>query len=170
MSSDPIVDRPGIPSGYGTPKHRRGLLPWSHVVERLTAAPVYWLATVGRGGRPRIRPLDGTFVDGVLYVGGSTETAWVRDLLENPHVSVSLDGGSDVVIIEGEAEHMAGRVPGDLAERLAAASNAKYPQYGMTAAAYGGPGMFGIRPHWAIAWTSFPKDVTRFRVPGPPAL
>lgn len=165
MQPDPIVDRPAIPAEYGTPKDRTGLLPWSHVVGRLTEAPVYWLATVGRGGRPRTRPLDGTFVDGVLYVGGSTETAWVRDLLANPYVSVSLDGGADVVIVEGEAEHMEGRVSRDLAERLAAASNAKYPQYGMTADAYGGAGMFGIRPRWAIAWTAFPKDVTRFRFP-----
>jgi hypothetical protein len=39
----------------------------------------------------------------------------------------------------------------------------------MTADAYGGPGMFGIRPRWAIAWKSFPKDVTRFRFPDSPA-
>lgn len=163
MTSGPIADRPAIPAEYSAPNDRTSLLPWSHVVGRLSAAPVYWLAPVGRGGRPRIRPLDGAFLDGALYVGGSTGTALVRDLLANPYVSVSVEAGSDVVILEGDAEHMEGRVPRDLAEQLAAASNSKDPRYGMTADAYGGAGMFGIRPRWAVAWTAFPNDATRFR-------
>jgi hypothetical protein len=69
----------------------------------------------------------------------------------------------EAVILEGEAELLESGVAPDLAERLAAASNAKYPQYGMTAASYRGPGPFAIRTRFALAWTSFPKDVTRFR-------
>ena len=72
-----------------------------------------------------MRPLDGLYVDGVLYVGGSPETRWPRPA--NPHVAVHLDDGSDAVILEGEAELLHGVSP-ELARRLAAASNEKYPE------------------------------------------
>ena len=82
--------------------------------------------------------------------------------MANPHVSVHLDGVDDVVIVEGEAELMMGADP-ELAERLAAASNAKFPEYGMTAESYKGPGPFAIRPRNVVAWTNFATDPTRFR-------
>ena len=166
MASEPEIDRPGIPAEYGVATDTAGLLPWSHVVRRLTDAPVYWLATIGRSGTPRVRPVDGTFVDGVLYLGGSVETAWVRDLLEHPKVSVHLEGAEkmDVLVLEGEAEHLEGQVPRELGERLAAATYAKYPQYGAVSAdSYGRAGSFRIRPTWAVAATDFAKNPTRFR-------
>jgi hypothetical protein len=101
------------------------------------------------------------YVDGVLYVGGSPETRWVRELAANPHVSVHLDGGQDVVIVDGEAEVLQANSV-EFAERLAAASNAKYPEYGMTAASFEGPGPIAIRPRKVVAWTDFMKDPTRF--------
>jgi hypothetical protein len=159
----PTADRPTVPKEYGVPKHAKDLVPWSHVEERLTAATVYWVATSGPGGMPRVRPVDGIYVDGVLYVGGSPKTRWARDLEANPQVAVHLDDGYDAVILEGEARLLAAGVDPETAERLAAASNAKYPQYGVTAADYSGPGPYAIRPRVAFAWTSFPKDVTRFR-------
>jgi hypothetical protein len=159
----PTADRPQVPREYGVPRHANDLVPWSHVEERLTAATVYWVATSGPGGLPRVRPVDGIYVDGVLYVGGSPKTRWARDLEANPQVAVHLDDGQDAVILEGEAHLLEAGVDPETAERLAAASNAKYPQYGMTAANYSGPGPYAIRPRVAFAWTSFPKDVTRFR-------
>jgi hypothetical protein len=168
VATEPIIDRPGIPAEYGVATASAGLLPWSHVVERLTDARVYWIATSGRGGRPRVRPIDGTFVDGVLYVGGSPETAWVRDLRVTPSVSVHLDGGDpmDVVIVEGDAEWLEPPVDPGLAERLAAATSAKYPQYGVQAPeVYRDQGAWAIRPTWAVAWTDFARNPTRFRFP-----
>jgi len=163
-SEGPTVDRPRIPAEYGVPTSTDQLVEWSHVERRLAEARVYWVATSGSGGRPTVRPLDGLYVDGVIYVGGSPETRWVRDLTANPQVSVHLDGGDDAVIVEGEAELMMG-ADDELAERLAAVSNAKYPQYRMTAASYKGPGPFAIRIRKVIAWTDFFKDPTRFRFP-----
>ena len=159
----PIADRPRIPAEYGVPAHTKGLLAWSDVEPRWIDATVYWVATSGPGGIPRVRPLDGLFVDGRLYVGGSPETRWARDLETNPHVSVHLDGGMDVAILEGEAVLLEDGVGPELAERLAAESNRKYPQYGMTPESYAGPGPFVIRPRTALAWKAFPRDVTRFR-------
>jgi hypothetical protein len=158
----PTADRPVIPREYGIPTTIDGLLPWAHVDDRLADATVYWLVTVGPGGAPRVRPLDGLWLDGVLYVGGSPETGWVRDLAANPRVSVHLDGGSDVAILEGAAEILDHGVPRPVAERLAAMSQRKYPQYGMKADSYAGPGPIAIRPAKAFGWTSFPADVTRY--------
>ena len=160
----PTVDRPRIPKGYGIPKDTKGLLPWSHVEQRLTDAKVFWLATIGPGGRPYVRPVDGLYVDGLIYVGGSPETRWVRNLEANPEASINLDGGYDVVILEGTVESQA--PDHELAERLAVASNEKYPEYGMKPSNYEGPGVRAFRARVAYAWKSFPKDVTRFRFEG----
>jgi hypothetical protein len=122
---------------------------------------VYWLVTVGKGGRPRVRPIDGVYLEGVIYVGGSPETWWVREVTANPHVSVHLDGVDDVVIADGEAEIMTS-TPRDLAERLAAASNAKFPEYRMTAEVYQRRGAIAIRLRKVIAWSDITKDPTRF--------
>ena len=157
----PRVDRPEIPREYGTWKATEHV-EWGHVEDRLTADRVYWIATVGQGGRPRVRPIDGVYVDGAVYVGGSPKTRWVRELAANPHVSVHLDGLGEVVVVEGEAEVLAG-VDDELAGRLAVASNAKYPEYGMTPEFYSASGAIAITPRKVIAWTEITKDPTRFR-------
>lgn len=166
-ATEPIAERPIIPREYGIPRTTAGLLAWRHVEERLAAAKVYWIATSGPGGRPRVRPVDGLYLDGTLYVGGSPATRWARDLEANPQVAVHLDDGSDVVILEGTAELLEHGVGPELAQRLAAISNEKYPEYGVTAADYAGPGPYAIRPAVGFGWTSFPKDVTRFRFDEP---
>ena len=169
--TEPIVDRPRIPAEYGVATGTRALLPWSHVVRRLTDAPIYWIATVGRGGRPRVRPIDGTFVDGVLYVGGSPETAWVRDLTANGAVSVNLDGAErmDVVIVEGDAEwleppHRSGAGRRSWQPRRTRSTRSTACQTADDVRKRRAPGRSG--PTWAVAWTDFAKNPTRFRFPG----
>ena len=160
----PRVDRPAIPAEYGVAKATE-FVEWSHVEDRLANDRVYWIATVASGGRPRIRPVDGMYLDGTIYVGGSPETRWVREVADNPHVSVHLDGVDDVVIVEGEAEILTG-MDDDLAGRVAAASNAKFPEYGMTAATYQKTGAIAIRPRKVITWSDITKNPTRFRFDG----
>jgi len=157
----PQIDRPAIPAEYGASKASE-FVDWSHVEDRLVGDRVYWIATVGRGGRPRVRPVDGVYVDGVIYVGGSGETRWVREAGANRHVSLHLDGVDDVIIVEGEADVLK-RVAEDLAERLAVASNAKYPEYEMTPAFYKSNGAIAIRLRKVITWTDITKNPTRFR-------
>jgi general stress protein 26 len=159
--SKPRIDRPEIPAEYGTSKATEHV-EWSRIEDRLTRDRVYWLATVGPGGRPRVRPIDAVYLEGVIYVGGSPATRWVQEVAENQHVSVHLDDVDDVLIVEGDAEILAS-VETELAERLAAASNAKFPEYGMTAAVYVSRGAIAIRPRKVIAWTDISKDPTRFR-------
>lgn len=159
----PIAERPRIPADYGMPKTTDGLLAWADVEVRLRDTRVVWLATAGPDGRPRVRPVDALFVDGRLYVGGSPETRWARDLEANPEVSAHLDG-DDVVIVEGVATVLEHGVGPELAEKLASESKRKFPEYGMTAESYrAGPGPFEIRPRAVFAWKAFPKDLTKFR-------
>ena len=157
----PRVDRPRIPASYGTSR-ATAFVEWSHVEERLAADRVYWLAAVGADGRPRVRPIDGLYLDGVIYVGGSGETRWVHDVEANRAVSLHLDGVDDVVLIEGDAEVLKGLDAG-LAQGLAAASNAKFPEYKMTADFYRRNGAIAIRLRKVIAWTDITRDPTRFR-------
>jgi len=157
----PRIDRPEIPAEYGVTKATEHV-EWTRVEDRLNHDRVYWIATVGSGGRPRVRPIDGLYLEGVIYVGGSPETRWVQELRTNPHVSVHLDDIDDVLIVEGDAEALSAVDP-ELAGRLAAASNAKFPEYGMTAQFYVSNGAIAIRPRKVIAWTDITKDPTRFR-------
>ena len=152
----PTIDRPAIPAEYGVTKATE-FVDWKHVEDRFEADRVYWIATVGNGGRPRIRPIDGLYLDGAIYVGGSPETRWVQEVRANRHVSIHLDGVDDVVIIDGVAETLR-NVDDDLAERLAAASNAKFPEYGMTAAFYKTNGAIAVRLRKVIAWTDFTPE------------
>jgi hypothetical protein len=36
QSVTPKIDRPLMPKQYGLPKHKKGLLPWSYIVEQMT--------------------------------------------------------------------------------------------------------------------------------------
>ena len=157
----PRVDRPAIPPEYGTSKATE-YLDWSHVEDRFNADRVYWLVTVAPDGRPRVRPVDGLFMDGVIYVGGSPKTRWVRDVLLNPKVAIHLDGVDSVLTLDGDVEVLT-ELDDELAERIAAASKAKFPEYGMTAAFYKKNGAIAIRPRTVIAWTDITRDPTRFR-------
>lgn len=160
----PRVDRPAIPAEYGTDKATE-FLDWSHVEERLTTDRVYWLATVGMDGHPRVRPVDGLFIEGVIYVGGSPKTRWVRDVAANPNVAVHLDGVDRVLTLEGKVEVISA-MDDALADRIAAASNAKFPEYRMTPSFYKRNGAIAIRPRTVIAWTDITRDPTRFSFDG----
>jgi Pyridoxamine 5'-phosphate oxidase len=157
----PTADHPDIPDAYGVSATTE-LVEWGHVEERLRTDRIYWVATVGTDGSPRVRPVSGLYLDGVIHLSGSTDARWVRDVLANPRVSVHLDGPDDVVIVEGDAEAPAA-IPADLAVRLAAVSNAKFPDFELSPADFGGPGRVAIRPRKVIAWTDFGRNPTRFR-------
>jgi hypothetical protein len=38
QGTDPIAGCPRMPAEYGIPKRKTGLLPWSHVTERMSSA------------------------------------------------------------------------------------------------------------------------------------
>jgi hypothetical protein len=165
MSRDPRATRPVMPSGYGVPETDEGLLAWSWAVERLERALNYWFSTARPDGRPHAMPAWAVWVDEALYFEGSPATRRARNLAANPAVSVHLESGDEVVILEGESQE-AGKPERQLAERLAAAFGAKYGdtkwQYRPTPDQWDRGGLWRLEPSVAFGWSDFPRDVTRW--------
>lgn len=162
----PVAGRPKMPDGYGVPDHNQGLLPWSFVEERMAAALNYWVATVDGKGRPHSTPIWGAWVDGVCYFEGSPETKRGRNLARNPNVVVHLESGSEVVIIEGEAEEIRKPAP-ELAQKLVKSMGDKYGQpdgggYRPEPNQWNEGGLYQVKPRVVFAWTKFPDDTTRW--------
>jgi hypothetical protein len=155
----PTADRPFIAHReYGIPDDVEGVLDWSYVVERLAQAQNYWIATISPEGNPHVRATWGSFVDGSLYFGGGPKTRWSRNLAANPRVSVHLESATEVVILEGAV----GRLTEPDDPRVKRIDDAYEAKYSMRH----GPPFWTLRPDVVIAWTSFPKDATRWRIRG----
>jgi PPOX class probable F420-dependent enzyme len=80
----------------------------AHVEQRLRNDPLVWLITVRPDGRPHVVPVW-FFWDGETFLICSQPNAQkLRNLHQNPHVILALDGagtlGYDVVVVEGTAE------------------------------------------------------------------
>ena len=162
----PEASRPYVPD-YGIPESSEGMLPWSHVIQRLSDALHYWVCTTGPGGRPHATPVWGVVLDGTLYFDGSPETRRGRNIAANPAVAVHLESGTDVVIVHGDAHEIQG-VDKDFYARLAAAYSAKYKSLGYDPSpdTWAIGGLYSVVPQTAFAWTSFPDDATRWRFDG----
>ena len=162
-NAQPRVGRPIGPKGYGIPETEENLLPWGYVQERMEAALNYWICTTRPNGRPHTNPIWGAWLDDTLYIEGSPETRWARNLAANPAISVHLESGTEAVILDGEAHEVPRPAP-ELAQRLSKAFSAKYAPLGYTP----GPdnwdhgGLVAIHTKTALAWAHFPTDATRF--------
>jgi hypothetical protein len=155
---DPTAEPIDLPEGYGTATRT---MDWAAVAARLEQAPRYWLVTNRRDGRSHVVPVDGIWLDGAWWYGGSPGTLHQRNLKADQRVVVHLEDTMAAVILEGSMERV---VPtAEQAERLKAASKAKYG-YAAPDAAYTA-GLWTLRPRLARAWSAFPTDVTRFRFP-----
>jgi hypothetical protein len=152
----PVAERPFIAHPeYGVPKHSKNLIPWSWVVDRFGSEPNYWICTTSPDGRPHARPTWGVFVDDTICFGGGPRTRWSRNLAVKPQVSVHLESGNQVVIAEGNVDHL----PDGEDARLRPIDDAYEGKYQMRH----GPPIWLLRPKTVIAWSEFPKDMTRFR-------
>lgn len=145
-----------VPASSGVaPASTAGLIPWAQSREQLVSAHNYWLATVRPDGRPHVMPLWAVWLDDRLYFATDPTSRKGRNLTTQPCVSLHLESGDDVVILEGRAE-----VVDDpkLLARIADVYEAKY--------AYrpGAEGFHGVRPHLAFAWRErdFPASATRY--------
>ncbi|MEW6207577.1 MAG: pyridoxamine 5'-phosphate oxidase family protein [Acidobacteriota bacterium] len=159
--SGPQASRPYMPSDYGIPKHKRGMLTWSHVTTRMSEAMHYWVSTVDAEGRPHSTPVDGLWIDSELYFGGSPGTRRNRNLAVNPAVCIHLENAMDVVILQGEARELR-EADSRLTAMLSEASKKKYG-YSPPPEAFASGGTFVFKPRLVLAWTQFPKDATRWR-------
>jgi nitroimidazol reductase NimA-like FMN-containing flavoprotein (pyridoxamine 5'-phosphate oxidase superfamily) len=156
------VGLPHVPALYGL-KPRKQYLPWTHVRKRLASAHNYWICTTRPDGRPHSIPVWGFFFDDTLYFGTGRSTRKARNLVQNPALSIHLESGDDVVILEGTAKEVAESDKTTLA-KLDSASRDKYKMPLMTI-----PNetvLYAVRPRVVLAWTErgFPKDATRWQL------
>ncbi|MFZ1139496.1 MAG: pyridoxamine 5'-phosphate oxidase family protein [Candidatus Sulfotelmatobacter sp.] len=161
-SADPAgyrVGLPIVPPMYGL-KPRKQYLPFSHAEDRLTNSRNYWICTSRPDGRPHSVPVWGFWVDGAFYFGTARASRKARNLARNAAVSIHLESGNDVVILEGTAAEL------DLTDKskvqpLDAASRAKYK---MPLMATPEVVLYSVRPRVVLAWTEkdFPNNATRW--------
>ena len=156
-------DRPQMPDGYLSAAGKGTLLPWRHAQERLEEARNYWIATVRPDGRPHATPVWGVWLDDRLYFDGSPETRRGRNLAQNPAVSVHLESGDDVVIVEGEV-HPLTSPPRSLTTRISKAYQSKYAAsgYAPEPEQWDQGGLYEMKPRVALGWDKFPDHCTRW--------
>jgi hypothetical protein len=155
MPADGNPSRPHIP-GYGVPKSKKGLLPWTYVTSRMEQSRNYWIVTAGADGRPHAVPTWGVWVDDALYFGGGPEVRWARNLRANPAVAAHLESGDEVVTIEGHI----GLVESDADPVCLRVQDAYEAKYGMRH-----PAPFWVlEPALVLAWSDLGRDATRWRL------
>jgi hypothetical protein len=146
---------------YGAAAPPGELLPWSWAEQRLVAARTYWIATTRPDGRPHCRPMWGVWLpDGFWFSTGSLAR---HNLIANPQITVHLESGNQVVIVEGVAAAVTG------AGRLQAFLAAYNPKYDWDAAAdevtdsagAAGPA-FRVRPRVVFGWDTDMRAPTRW--------
>ena len=154
------VGLPHIPSDYGL-KPRKTYLPFTHAEDRLTKSRNYWICTARPDGRPHSIPVWGFWIDGALYFGTGRSSCKARNLAHNPAISIHLDSGDDVVILEGTAVEVDLTNKSQL-KKLDAASRAKYK---MPMPIAPENVLYSVRPRVVLAWTEkdFPNNATRWQ-------
>jgi PPOX class probable F420-dependent enzyme len=74
------------------------------VERRLQTEQNLWLATVRPDGSPHLVPIWFVWVTGKIYLCTGADSVKVRNLLQNPHVSIALEDGNHPIVIEGLAQ------------------------------------------------------------------
>lgn len=161
--SDPAgctVGLPHVPPLYRL-KQRKQYLPFRHAETRLAQSKNYWICTSRPDGRPHSIPVWGFFIDGAFYFGTARSSRKARNLAANAALSVHLDSGDDVVILEGVAVEV------DLSDKstfkkVDAASRIKYKMPLMVVPE---SVLYCVRPRVVLAWTEndFPNNATRWQ-------
>jgi PPOX class probable F420-dependent enzyme len=157
----PEAARPKFPGVYGIHAGEEGLLDWSWAEERLLAARNYWVTTVRPDGRPHSMPVWGLWHEGAFYFSSAPDSRKAKNLAANPAVTVNLESGDEVVVVEGMADYESDR---DLLWTLGEDYSRKY-SFDVTFT--GGRPLVVVRPRVAYAWVEqdFPKTATRFTFP-----
>jgi hypothetical protein len=163
-SAPPAASRPVVPDGYGVPESAHGMLEWRDVESRLVASKCYWLGSVRPDGTPHAVPRWGVWVEGRFYYDGAPTTRHARNVENNPACTLTLESGTEVVIIEGQSHATRADADG-LGQKLSAAFAKYHPEYAPEPGSWAGDDGGGLRvivPARALAWFSFPSDCTRF--------
>ena len=155
--------RPKLPKDYNVPTGEEGLLEWDWVVGRLESAKNYWISTTQPDGRPHAVPVWAAWLGDTLYFDGHPQTRWGRNITHNPSVSIHLESGDEVVILEGVVQDIA-HLDHAIAEKLGEKFKAKY-DYQPDTKEWEARGLYAVRPQVVLAWTEFPRTMTRWQFP-----
>ena len=74
------------------------------IERRLQTEQNLWLATVRPTGAPHLVPIWFVWVAGRIYLCTGADSVKVRNLRQNPHVSIALEDGTQPIVIEGQAQ------------------------------------------------------------------
>lgn len=139
----PRASRLTRPQGYWNPRP----IPWRWAEDRLVQARNYWVASIRQDGRPHSRPVWGVWLDDAFWF--DTGSLIGVNLMANPEVTVHLESGDDVVILEGRAERLMGHAEG---QQFIGPYNKKYRSSQTEP-----PGaLFRLAPKVALGWASDP--------------
>jgi hypothetical protein len=93
---------------------------------------------------------------------GGPNTRRFRNLAANPAAVVTVERGSDAIILEGDADLVAD-LDDALVERLLAAYAKYIPTHGYEAERSNWhAGIWRVRPAKVLGWSRFPDDTTRW--------
>jgi hypothetical protein len=138
---DPEVSQPRMFGGYmGSAE-----LPWTWATERLNRAHNYWISTTRSDGKPHSRPVWGIWLDNAFYF--STGSLAASNLVTRPAITVHLESGSEVVILEGVAEPVN---KATLVEQVVNLYNQKY-NWNLDPHNLPGP-FYAVRPIVVFGW------------------
>ena len=70
---------------------------------RLQTEQNLWLATVRPNGSPHLVPIWFVWMAGKIYLCTGADSVKVRNLMQNPQVSIALEDGSKPIVLEGRA-------------------------------------------------------------------
>jgi pyridoxine/pyridoxamine 5'-phosphate oxidase len=145
-----------MPAGYTPPGTKRRFLAWSFAETRLRKAHNYWLCTTRPDGRPHAAPVWGLWSDGAFVFSTDPSSRKAKNLAKRAEAIVHLEGGDEVVIVEGEAE------PIELTQAIDAAYHRKY---GMHLIGFPAPAaIYRVRAKVVMAWRekNFSASATRW--------
>lgn len=158
----PAAQAIDAPATYPFQDDLPGDIPASLVQQQLQEARNYWLATTRPDGRPHVAPIWADWVDNALYFQGAPNARWALNLRANPAAAVHLESGDDVVIVNGEVDHVLTDTA--LAAHLAVRWREKYghmePQADQD-------GVFRLVPRSIVAWGESLVDGARWLFPMP---
>lgn len=157
----PKISRPKLPKGYAD--NPASYVDWEWVAEQMTDSKNYWLSSVRPDGRPHVVPRWGVFIDNKFYYDGSPETRHAQNIMRNPNVSLHLESGDQVVMMEGISKPAEKPTP-EFANKLAEAIGNKYGEDGYSPKPdqWDEGGLYIFTPRQCIAWTVFYENPTKF--------
>ncbi|OLC55221.1 MAG: hypothetical protein AUH85_09700 [Chloroflexi bacterium 13_1_40CM_4_68_4] len=155
-----------MPAGYISSTSSRDMVPWSRALELLERAPGYWLGTTDPDGRPHLVQQWGAWVHEQLFFEGSPDTRWARNLARDPRAVISVERGSEIVIVYGTVT-LGARAERNVLEEVSRAYAKKYGRvhkYKPTAEEIEKRGINALVPSKALSWDvkTFGKSPTRF--------